>query len=324
VLRRAALALGAAAGEGAVLFDELIVWYLFLGGVGSGTFLMGSVALRALSRVQGVDRAVISRIARKMGAPVLVVGLLASAAGATCLLGDLPSLDNAHLLLFKPTFSAISVGALTLGCFMAALVVLAWAASRGVAETPRFARGARIVAGIALVLAVVVMVYTGVLLCLMPSVPLWNTPLLPVLFALSSCATGLGALMIIATVVFWDEPKFAFPLAFAVRMDTFVVTAEVVVVALMGAMLCFSSSEAASASLGELVSGTYAPMFWIGFVAVGMAAPPAFGLVFSVAPPKTLAPYAIIGACILIGGLSLRYCMIGAGVHLSAFMFSGL
>lgn len=308
----------------AMLFDELIVWYLFLGGVGSGTFFAGTLMTQLLRRAHFRDVRVPATIERAMAQPICIVSLLAALAGMVCLLGDLPSLDHAHLLLFRPTFSAISLGALTLLAFVGCVGVLAWGQSKEGALSARGCRVMEVLRWIALGLSVVVMVYTGVLLCMMPAVPLWNTPLLPVLFALSSCATGLGALLVVGTVVFWDSHRLAVPVSLALRADSVIAAAELFVVIVMGVALAFSSGEAATASLHELASGTYAPMFWAGFVGVGLVAPPVLGLVFSLVPPKSLVPYAIIGVCILVGGLSLRYCVIGAGVHLSAFMFAGL
>ena len=308
----------------AMLFDELIVWYLFLGGVGSGTYFMGTLMMALLRRARFRNLQVSALVERRMAMPMLLTSLLCSLAGTACLLGDFPSLDHAHLLLFRPTFSAISVGALTLSAFIGCVAFLAWNQGKGVAPGSRAVKIAAAVRWVSLALSLVVMVYTGVLLCLMPSVPLWNTPLLPVLFALSSCATGLGAVLLIGAVVFWDAHRLAVPVSLALRADSAIAAAELFVVIAMGVALAFSSGEAATASLYELVSGTYAPMFWAGFVGVGLVAPPVLGLVFSLVPPKSLVPYAIIGVCILVGGLSLRYCVIGAGVHLSAFMFAGL
>ena len=132
-------------------------------------------------------------------------------------------------------------------------------------------------------------------------------------------------MLLIGAVVFWDAHRLAVPVSLALRADSAIAAAELFVVIVMAVGLAFSSVEAAQASLHELVFRERTPPC-SGPASWASAWPPRlfWGWCFRWCLPKSLAPYAIIGVCILVGGLSLRYCVIGAGVHLSTFMFAGL
>lgn len=299
------------------MFGDLIIWYLFLGGVGAGAYgslyAMGRCFRRRSPRwVRAFDQ---------IRLPVTASSAVALGAGMVCLLADLANPSLAHVLLIKPTLSPISVGTFALVALFAGVLALSVFYAREATLSPQHVRVLRLLEGTSAVLSLVVAVYTGVLLWLMPSVPLWNTPLLPVLFALSSFSTGLAVIMLASLVAFWDMPQEAAPLAVAVRSDTFVVLLELLTAILMAVTLW--GTEAARVAMEGLATGWLAPLFWGGFVGAGLVVPPVLGLMFRWESSKTLAPYAIIGICILIGGFALRYCMINGGVHLSAFMFAG-
>ena len=170
----------------------LIVAYLFLGGAGAGAFFVLACVDWRNDRLDRLG----------MGAPVerlrraefvrrgYVLSFAALLLGALCLLADLGRPEAAYLLFTRPTFSYISVGTYSLTVL---LLCVAAAMAPALFVLPRaFRRLNRFVVPLGLVAALFVMTYTGIFLQSMNAVPLWESPLLIVLFVLSALSTGVG------------------------------------------------------------------------------------------------------------------------------------
>lgn len=307
-------------GLGAVfwmLFGELIVWYLFLGGVGGGAYL----AWYGLRYLPAEPEARI-RFEKPLTSFMLAVSLVCLAAGSVCLLADLAAPQRAHLLFIRPTFSVISIGAFALALLMTLVAVLfMWRVLNP--SAPRRNRRIRsAVEAVCALVTLVVVAYTGVLLCSMPSVALWRSAWIPVLFVLSSCSSGVAVAGIGTALAFWSRPRAAGLARCLMKADAVLLTTEIAAFALM--IWQIHDMTGVAQSLEMLISGEYALAFWVGFLGLGVVVPLLAEIVVVVARPKSLLPYAIIGCCILIGAFFLRYCIANAGVHLSLFMFAGL
>ena len=310
-----------------MLFSELIVFYLFLGGLGGGLAL-AALAVGVLARLRPERFATFSR---QLRAPSLMCAIAAVAVGCVCLMKDLTRPGEALLLFTQPTASAISFGTFSLAAFLLALIALLAlelrarsAASRGETVTAQGCAG--LASGIqstlealCALLALAVIVYTGVFLSSMQAVPLWATPLLPVLFTVSSLSSGAGALALIAALLSRGLPVNARALRPVLAADSVVIVLEGLALAAM--FLALSSDDVASLSLARFVSGDLAGAFWAGFVACGIAVP----LVLELAVSSRLSSHpvylAALGCLILVGAFFLRYCIIHGGLHLSLFMF---
>ena len=122
---------------------------------------------------------------------------------------------------------------------------------------------------IGVVLALCVAIYTGCLLGVCQTYPLWNNALLPILFVVSALPSGAASVLMVAVVRHADEfirvgvlKKFHFCLPII----------ELVLVA----SLCFITAQtgaAGNASIMSLVAGEWALWFWIGLVAIGLVLP---------------------------------------------------
>lgn len=117
--------------------------------------------------------------------------------------------------------------------------------------------------------AIAVAMYTGVLLGVVKTFPLWNSAVLPFLFLVSAMSTGVCAVFLFARLVCPSEVE---KLAFLERVHGWLPWVETVLVA---ALLFFVglSSEAGAASVVALLTGQWALVFWLGFVVVGLALP---------------------------------------------------
>lgn len=96
---------------------------------------------------------------------------------------------------------------------------------------------------------------------------------LPLLFIVSAASTGFAAVLIVTRVKNPGELK---SLTFLTRTGWALPAIEaVLVIVLLGVTVSASGSAAAAAavSVANLLSGSYAVLFWIGFVAIGLAFP---------------------------------------------------
>lgn len=173
---------------------------------------------------------------------------------------------------------------------------------------------------------IAVAIYTGVLLGAMPARPFWNTPILALLFLLSSISTGVAMIMLARTAFhrrtgIREDPELYHQSGYILTAsDLLLIGFELLVVFLfiMYAHLTIGSVKEAIQVI--LPGGELAALFWIAVVAVGLLAPGLAELIVVV--PKLLyhrafaVPVAVewsVPVTVLIGGLMLRYVVVVAG-----------
>lgn len=320
--------------------------YLFLGGVGAGAFLAAGILVF-------MDRERHRTIAgASMWAAIACLGV-----GLLLLLSELTNPLRGLLLWqsFSNHTSWMAFGAwaalLALVFFAAsalvvtrkteALIVRVWPAF---AEREHAVVTACVSAG--MVLAAYVAVYTGMLLMAVPGVPLWNTLLLPCLFAVSACDTGVALVEVMAVVLAKRERLGRTAQRFLKKAVVALVLLEGVVLALFAQVMLSgnvvdatslgSTAATAAASVQLLVAGPLAPYFWGLLVGCGLVLPLAASLCCLVvgrkAKGETTAATGATGASAamaaglhavmvagaagaLIGGCTLRFLVLLAGVH---------
>ena len=170
-------------------FGLFVVAYLLLAGAGAGSFFFAAcgAVCDALRRTARTER----------NLEILSGGFLASpfllCLASICLLFDLGSPQRALLAFCDPFGSVLSFGACCLGLLTVVSIAVA---ALGIAEKfpVLFMRTG---CALGVVLAPLVMGYTGVLLCDLVAVDFWNTPLLAVLFVCSSLSTGYASCMLV-------------------------------------------------------------------------------------------------------------------------------
>lgn len=310
-----------AARRGGVLSD-LVVCYLFLGGTGAGLVLVLSVLGLLVPRDQVVAA---NRKHLHAGEPFrkllgcgFVVALVMLGLGIVCLLADLGNAERVMLLLLHPSVSYLAVGSWALAaCFvLAAALGLTWLA----VGTWDFAvvRGAEAVAAL---VALVVMVYTGLLLQSLGAVPLWATPWLPALFVASSLSCGMASVLALAQLT-GAARAFGIVLKRLAVIDAVVILVEAAIVAVFvfaastaGAAASNGTEQALALSARDLVEGANAWLFWTCFAGLGLAVPLVLDGVL--ARRRRMVPGVALfaAACVLTGGFAMRFCVVAAGAH---------
>lgn len=171
-----------------------------------------------------------------------------------------------------------------------------------------------VLAVIGIVINIGVAVYTGILLNVLPFRPFWHTDLLPVLFTISAMDTGLGLITAYATLR--ERAKGVERLRTILELFIIVlILSEAGVLAYyLQTMLGGSIDAMRSAEL--LINGVLSPVFWIFVVGLGLTVPLLVCLIQLSGLGKRaplVGPFTAITSC-LIGGFTLRAIMLLAAL----------
>ena len=279
-------------------FETQQVWdwraaaYLFLAGVGSGSTLVATayaLLFESYSAVTGVG---------------LTMGPLLVILGCLFLFLDLGRPFLSYLAPSRPGHSWISRGFLILSAFVilglihSALWIWPW-------QVMEEGGGIWTVLGVSnAILALLTAIYTALLLGSSP-LPFWNTPILPVLFLVSSVSTGIAAILFVTLhLLRWSLPYGE--VSFLLQADGVLIVLEILLIILY--LYGMKLGTVAKASVMNVVRGRLAGLFWVGLVAIGLVIP----LVSEWAGDWTFLPT----VCTLIGGYLLRHIVVMAGIKI--------
>lgn len=284
----------------------LAILYIFLGGVGGGALVMLCIVegLRTLNSAPACVRAIPSWLLGRVWA----VCFLLLALGIVCLSVDLGRFDGLLMLIISPRLTPIAVGAYCL----AGSAVLSCAGavcenfdrvSMGVVATRFFAVAGVCVGGVTIA-------YTGILLSIMASVAAWQSPMVPILFVLSSLSGGIALFVGCIASAEPHESFYAF-LEIPLSIDRILICAEIVTLCVYGLWLAHDARCADA--LEALIVGDLAPLFWVVVCAMGLAIPLAMEWL---AVDKSHCSLLVwVAAALLIGALALRFCIVSFAAY---------
>jgi polysulfide reductase chain C len=292
--------------EPQTVWGALIAWYLFLAGVGAGAYLISAVGQFVDARVRPL-----SNVGVLVGPPLVAIGCL-------LLLLDLGRPERFLFAYLQPFSSMIALGTWILSVFLVVgfvqIALLVLPPLKGKASGGLW----RALWAIGSVTAIGTAVYTGVLLGVVKVIPFWNTPVLPLLFLVSATSTGAGAVFLAAPLyrAIFGGKEAEEAVHSVSRLDLGLVVAELVVLFFYLAIMA-ATGPAAAASVALLTSGGYALAFWLGVVVVGLLLPLALEAVTMRNEKGSSSAGAVTmlaAACLLVGGLILRYAVLGSGI----------
>ena len=305
------------------MFGPLVAGYLFFGGAGAGTCCAACVLALLVPRDAVTCVGESSLRGRRIGALradvryrrffgisfACAFGFLA--VGALMLLSDAGSASALIMLASNPTWTFLSLGALSLAVALALSLVLAAAWSGLVVLRYRVAR---FLEWLLLAFGVFVVVYTGLLLASMPAVPIWSTPLLPVLFIVSSLSCGL-AVVVASSSLSATADAFGSVIGRLTMFDLAFLAVEAVVATAFIAVAFTSSYEVASQGASMLVSGSLRGLFLVGFAGVGLLVPAIIESLVVLGRAASRNGLLVASIAVLVGGFVLRYCIVAVGAH---------
>lgn len=162
---------------------------------------------------------------------------------------------------------------------------------------------------LALAFSIALITYTGFALGVVNAIPFWNTALMPLLFILYSLLGGTGLVMGILSAT----GGTATTLHIIEAMASWLLIIAAVVIGIY-LWLSYHVNPAAKYSVTQVLKGRVSPYFIGGVVVLGLVIPLTVGILsfnYHMAP----AIITIAAACELIGGFSLRYSIMKAGVY---------
>lgn len=279
-----------------------IALYLFLAGLGGGAFITATVL-----RWKGADT---SRKMRKFGH---YLSFVVVAIGLVLLMVDAKAgfANPLRFVLLLTNFGSVMTwGVVFLAAFMVVdlIVCVLDLTKRNVPFWLEIAGS---------VLGVAVGMYTGALLGVAHTFPLWNTAVLPVLFLVSAISTGAASVLLFGALLAPEELDVAH---WTKKAHYYFPIVEIVLVAAL-LFITASNGEAGFNSAMSLVAGKFAMPFWIGFVIVGLVVPAivetwlTFGGGRAYETRKSGHLYAAASnAFVLAGGFLLRLLVIAAAL----------
>ena len=301
-----------------------VILYLFLAGLGAGIVTVSSSVLLRGGGGFGGGHFTLARYGALIGPiPVIV--------GTGFIVLELGRPFRALNLFKVINLSPMSVGSwlLLLFIFLSIFYALAFLPT----FMPQFERLSnrldpvrKALAWVNVPLGISVAVYTGILLGAMPSRPLWNSPILALLFMISALSTGVATIILARTIFHRKGSNSAVEQQF--HDSAYLLTATDVMLIGFELMVIFLFVMFAHLTIGNvkyavsviLPGGEMALMFWVWVVLVGLLMPALVELVYVV--PKLLYPrdYAapkgveiVVSTAVLIGGFMLRYVIVIAG-----------
>lgn len=298
-------------------WGPLIAWYLFLAGAGAGAYLVSYVSDRMGERYRALARPGVY-----LGAPLVAIGSL-------LLLFHLGNPLQVWRGILRPNSSMMSLGIWILIIFL----VLSSLHLATFLLPKVFKFSARVmpwIKGCAAVFAVLAILYTGLLLGVVKAIPFWNTPVLPLLFLVSSISTGMGAVLLVVGFQRLLKPSSEATQSSGEsvhalsRVDVALIVTEMLVLfVFLFTMIAGGTTEAGSAR--SLVSGDNSVLFWLGLVVIGLLVPFALGAWTITRSARisgrSLSAVTMLSAvCLLIGGLALRYAILAAGATVSSLL----
>jgi len=292
----------------------MVAIYLFLGGVGSGAY-----AIAAMASLLGYQWTQVTIVGLCISFPAVTIGSI-------FLLVHLGSPTRFFLAILRPHQSWISRGVWFITCFLI-VAAIHFAGYVWPSDFIRNAAGSHLSTAISIVgllLAFMVMLYTGALLGASKGIPFWRTGVTPLLFMVSALVTGLSAVMI-GVLTFYPEAVTVSQVRLLAIGGTGLILIELFVLFFF-LHSAYRLPESRDSSIRVMKSGK----FIIGDLLIGLIIPLVLFLVISLGEQassvKSISGMMTTGAiCGIIGGLLLRYMVLSVGeaatIHASGFQF---
>lgn len=290
------------------MYGPLIITYLFFGGSAGGMLLVMSLWSLFFYHTSQLRRDRLVCAFSSLQKRIYPIGCILLFVSLLCLLGDINYLDRAFLVFLHPHATPITFGAYILAIELILTLLLAIANTFAPLIFSGKVRG--ILESLLALSSVAVMVYTGIYLYSIIHVPLWNTPLLILLFFLSSLSSGISAALLVD--YFADGSTLLLRAAKPLQKSHLITIGLETLTTIAYGTYLFMTPRAAS-SLALLTTPTIAPIFCIGFIGFGLVVP--FSMETYTLLRKECRTIPVSDFVCLLGGFCLRWCVIICATH---------
>lgn len=154
--------------------------------------------------------------------------------------------------------------------------------------------------------------YTGFLLSSLYAIPMWNNPILPILFLTSGISAGI-ATNIIVGLLFFKSTINQESIKYLLVLDLRVLLTEFPLIGMLFVGMAYAGGESLIAAKEALSTGGWALVFWVGVVGMGLFVP--LIIVFTALQNHVYrVGYIVLNSVVVIlGVLMMRYYIIYAG-----------
>lgn len=296
-----------------MVWGTIIAAYLFLAGLSAGAFITSSYV------TSKYPKAVTVRVTGRLISPVLMgIGLLLLIVDAEAGLKN----PIRFIYLFTNFNSVMTIGTYFISIFM---IAAAYVALMEILKK----KVNKIIEYIGVVFAVATAMYTGFLIGVIATVPLWNTAILPILFVVSALSTGIAGTLLVSVVF----NKHEVHQILSVKKIHLTLLATEVFLLFTMFLITSTSNEAAAESVSSIVFGEFSILFWVGLITVGLLLPILIetmelwnvrkmtqsdtGVQIAAAGSNNIVMTLVTESSVLIGGFILRLLLLSAAVPIA-------
>lgn len=161
-------------------------------------------------------------------------------------------------------------------------------------------------------LALIVGAYTGFLLSANMSIPMWNSPILPVLFLASGISAGIAGNILIG-MLFFKSSVNKESIKYLLTLDLRMVMVEIPLLILLFVGMLYTGGESKVAAVQALSTGSWAAVFWLGVIAFGLLTPILIAFTALKNHAYKVKFILINSVVVLVGVVLLRFYVVYAG-----------
>lgn len=158
------------------------------------------------------------------------------------------------------------------------------------------------------VFALCVGAYSGFLLSSLYTIPMWNNPIIPILFLTSGISSGI-AINILVSVLFFKSTLNEESIKYLLVMDLRVILTEIPLIGMLFVGMYYAGGNSAIIFKEALSSGLWAIIFWVGVLGIGLLVP-LFTVMRALKAHRYRVHYIIINSIAVLLGVFLLRCYI--------------
>ena len=275
--------------------------HLFLVAAGAGAYVIGFVfsLIEPFLSFQGLPSQLL--IAAKVG---IITAIPLIILGAIFLFANLGTKANSVRAFNRPFSSWLSRGSyIALLFILFDLILIGTWVSTPSKSLPGFNL---VISIVCLVLALALLVYSGMLLKVLKPFAIWNSSLLPPLFAISGIATGaMFVLLILAIYGFSSLINMIQP--FIITIYYLILFLILQIVILISYMRRATINASCRSPLLKMFKGQTALVFWLGVVIPGLFLPLIIGLYLVLVPIESSILLYVLTIILTIFGITGSY-----------------